>query len=422
MQHYVGFFTILTYKQSHSDAALGCVLRICCSMVRCQIYKARFLNIYGDLQMKKSLIALAALATVATVAQAQSSVTVYGLIDAGVRVDSNDTGTGQSQTQFANGVLATSRLGFRGTEDLGGGLKVNFNLETGLNVNNGAQSQTTNLFDRFAWVGVSDDKLGQVQMGRNTNAGVHIIGLINAHGAEFEGNAQSIGLGSNTRVNQVLSILGNTSVLGTTRSDNQVKYLNNFAGVNVVATYGLGGQAGDADKRKSTSFGVFTTISNVTLAAATFEAQDDDSRKLKYNSVGGNVVFGPTKFFAGYSKIEQDANYTRLNLSTATAYAQGVGGLGTTTENEGTVTNVGVQYTWNAKNTSALSYYDGEYKKVASGSKGDYKSYTFTHKYALSKRTTAYVSLDQGKIDGALITTQTDNKNTGYGVGVIHTF
>ena len=373
--------------------------------------------------MKKSLIALAALATVATAAQAQSSVTVYGLMDAGVRVDSNDTGTGQSQTSFGNGVLATSRLGFKGSEDLGGGMKANFNLEMGINGNAGSTSQgATSLFDRFSWVGVSDAKLGEVQMGRNTNAGVHIIGLINAHGVEFEGNTRSIGLATNTRVNQVLSILGNTSVLGTTRSDSQIKYLNNFGGVNVVATYGIGGQAGDADKRKSMSFGASTTISNVTLAAATFEAQDDNARKLKYNSVGGNVVFGSAKLFAGYSKIEQDANYTRYNLSTATTYAEGVGGLGTSTENEGTVTNVGIQYSWNAKNTSALSYYDGEYKKVVSGSKGDYKSYTFTHKYALSKRTTAYVSLDQGKINGALVTTQTDNKNTGYGVGVIHSF
>jgi len=95
--------------------------------------------------MKKSLIALAALAAVAGAAQAQSSVSVYGILDVGYTAKESETlkfsSTGNSHsvvktdTNSISGVGAesTSRLGFRGTEDLGGGLKANFVVETGLN-------------------------------------------------------------------------------------------------------------------------------------------------------------------------------------------------------------------------------------------------------------------------------------------------
>lgn len=102
--------------------------------------------------MKKSLIALAALAAVSGVAQAQSSVTVYGLIDAGYAtsdinhgagVETNQKVVGGLHSANGTGTLSGSRLGFRGTEDLGGGLKANFVLETGINYSNGEAATTT---------------------------------------------------------------------------------------------------------------------------------------------------------------------------------------------------------------------------------------------------------------------------------------
>ncbi len=117
--------------------------------------------------MKKSLIALAALATVAGAAQAQSSVTVYGILDAGYTAKESTTiKYGSSHTNGAatatttktdtNGVTgvgseSTSRLGFRGTEDLGGGLKANFVFETGINP---AESTITPWNNRQAFVGL----------------------------------------------------------------------------------------------------------------------------------------------------------------------------------------------------------------------------------------------------------------------------
>ena len=108
--------------------------------------------------MKKSLIALAALATVATAAQAQSSVSVYGIIDSGYLRFKSDADAGAIQ-QVTSGALSTSRLGFKGTEDLGGGLKANFTLENQFSADTGAQA-TGALFLRGAWIQLDQANLG----------------------------------------------------------------------------------------------------------------------------------------------------------------------------------------------------------------------------------------------------------------------
>jgi len=113
--------------------------------------------------MKKSLIALAAMSAVAGAAQAQSSVTVYGLVDSGYRSTSSDAlkYTGSSNTTtvenrenkgVGSSSSASSRLGFRGTEDLGGGLRANFVVEVGLDATNATVSSMNN---RQSFVGLS---------------------------------------------------------------------------------------------------------------------------------------------------------------------------------------------------------------------------------------------------------------------------
>lgn len=114
--------------------------------------------------MKKSLIALAVLAA-SGAAMAQSSVTLYGVADvslaktAGVSARMS-AGGGGSADILNNG---TSRLGVRGVEDLGGGLKASFNFEQGLNLENGKTDGST--FQRAAWMALQGG-FGRVQMGR----------------------------------------------------------------------------------------------------------------------------------------------------------------------------------------------------------------------------------------------------------------
>jgi predicted porin len=120
--------------------------------------------------MKKSLLALAALSAFATAAQAQSSVTIYGILD--INYSSIDT-TAANTVQAKDG-LATSRLGFRGTEDLGGGLKAEFQLESQLDLGAGttggafdtsAATGTAKTFNRESWVGLNSGSFGAVRLG-----------------------------------------------------------------------------------------------------------------------------------------------------------------------------------------------------------------------------------------------------------------
>src|SRR5690554_2252199 len=101
--------------------------------------------------MKKSLIALAVLAS-AGGALAQSSVTLYGRIDTSVGSEKID---GVNTSEMFSGRLSTSRIGLRGSEDLGGGLKANFNLEGTLNSDDGRVGSAAGFFDRQSWIGLS---------------------------------------------------------------------------------------------------------------------------------------------------------------------------------------------------------------------------------------------------------------------------
>lgn len=129
--------------------------------------------------MKKSLIALAILGSVAGVAQAQSSVTLYGLADVWVgRTKIDVPGVGStSVTGMGSGGLATSRFGLQGSEDLGGGLKAIFKLEQGFNADNGTAQVAGSAFDRQSWVGL-EGGFGTVQFGNIWSAfdDVYFIG------------------------------------------------------------------------------------------------------------------------------------------------------------------------------------------------------------------------------------------------------
>ena len=133
--------------------------------------------------MKKSLFALAALGAFATAAQAQSTVTLYGTLDAGIAyltdVQATSTSTNTSTTALTNvtgsqlgyieNTFGTSSFGMRGSEDMGGGMKANFHLESDVLTNSG-QTHSSGLFRRAANVSLADAKLGEVFLGRRGNA------------------------------------------------------------------------------------------------------------------------------------------------------------------------------------------------------------------------------------------------------------
>jgi predicted porin len=158
-------------------------------------------------------------------AMAQSSVTVYGIADAGLVHESG--GAAGSVNALGGGVGSGSRLGFKGKEDLGDGLSANFVLENGYNIDAGTQGQGGLLFGRQAWVGLSG-KLGTVSMGRQYSPFYKALrDIADPFEIGLAGNATNI-------------------ITGNTRVDNMVEYVTpRYAGWSADAAYGAGEVAGN---------------------------------------------------------------------------------------------------------------------------------------------------------------------------------
>ncbi|WP_454673260.1 porin [Achromobacter pestifer] len=140
--------------------------------------------------MKKTLLAAALLAGFAGVAQAETSVTLYGIIDTGIGYNKisgapDALNANGSRIGMINGVQNGSRWGLRGSEDLGDGLRAVFQLESGFDSGNGNSAQGGRLFGRQATVGLASDSWGQLDFGRQTNIASKYFGSIDPFGAGF---------------------------------------------------------------------------------------------------------------------------------------------------------------------------------------------------------------------------------------------
>ncbi|KQX01586.1 hypothetical protein ASC94_02925 [Massilia sp. Root418] len=180
--------------------------------------------------MKKAIRCAAALlaGAGASAAMAQSNVTVYGLVDTGLVYTTNVNAAGGNMTKMPSLTGSfPSRLGFRGTEDLGGGLQAVFTLESGLSLDTGAMGQGNRLFGRQASVGLKG-AFGTVTLGRQIN--MTYIAMLKADV-----------LGPN-----LFAIGSIDAYLPNARSDNSVGYLGNFNNFVVGATYSTGRDASAA--------------------------------------------------------------------------------------------------------------------------------------------------------------------------------
>ena len=341
----------------------------------------------------KKLVLAAALAALTTTVSAQN-VTVYGVMDTGFQKHDNGTA---SYSRSLNNALAASRLGFRGTEDLGGGLKVNFQIESQLNPSEGSMGSTTvatnETFNREAWVGIAGE-FGEIRTGRQDVT-----------------YAQDIDLGASQ-----FGSFGNRAINGTAieLGDNQknvVKYLSpTMNGLSLQLGYASANNAG----------------------ATTDTAGDQKGAAVSFNK-------GPVKLFAGVHKTGSTATAGKRDFTAyGGSYDFGFMSVGVT-HAEGDVNNVN-----DAKNKAtqgsvrvplskgmALHGVYAVAKDASQTSEGDGKGYTVGVSKALSKRTTlyaAYTAVDNetnarmymaGQV-AAPATAGLDTNTTSFGIN--HTF
>lgn len=254
--------------------------------------------------MKKTLVAAATLIA-ATGAFAQSSVTLYGVVDASLEsVKGIDSVTRVSSSNYAS-----SRLGFRGVEDLGSGLKAKFVLESAINVDTGENGgKTARFFDRAAWLGL-EGAYGELRLGRIDSS----IGLL-------AGNSAILGAQAYDDLKIAKTFAGDTY----RRVDNGITYVlpTLAAGLSAQIQYTtaagtstvVGTETADVDAGKA--FGL-----NVQYAAGPFgaglgyinAAQDndnDDQGVLVYASYD----FGAAKLTGYYNQDDRDSKEEKRSL------------------------------------------------------------------------------------------------------------
>jgi predicted porin len=346
--------------------------------------------------MKKTLIAMAVLAASgASFAQ----VTLYGVtggqfqsqeattvstaaIDRGTITETKTDGFGNVAA------IGSSRFGMRGTEDLGGGLSANFNLEASVGVADGTTSANSQLFNRQSWAGVSGG-FGAVRLGRSTTPYYETIGL------------------SDPFATTGLSTIGVDNQTPSGRASNSLFYTSpNFGGFTANALYGTWDTSTNTTPNETTNTGLSVGYSAgplaVSLGFGDAEVVGTTTGETDGQALSATYDFGVAKVFAGYAQTEARSD-TAVN-----SYI------------ENDELNIGVTVPMGAvtllaglgRNSRTTVITGAE---IAAGT-GDGNDWVLGAYYNLSKRTVAYVKAGViGEFDfGA--------ETTGSAIGIRHAF
>ena len=294
--------------------------------------------------MKKSLIALAALAA-SGAAMAQSSVTLYGVVDEAVSYLKGQT----SFSGINSGANMTSRFGIRGSEDLGGGLKANFRLESGLNVDvgdggsgySGAAAGNGLAFKRNSTVGLSGG-FGEVRLGRELTAAYNAVARYDLWGSVGYGQSY-LWVNGGGGVNDGAIPNGSAPVTTNQRVGNAITYVTpNIAGFQASANYGFGEvtdnnsagrymglgatydngplSLGLGAERWNSTFGTVNGVPNQQLVAGGPTNTDN----MTAWSLGGSFDFGVAKLLAAYRQTDTDNYQGSVNKNKFKGYMLGV--------------------------------------------------------------------------------------------------
>jgi predicted porin len=356
------------------------------------------------MQRKLSALIASVGAGLAVNASAQSSVTLYGIVDQSVRYQTNSSPTNGSSVQLTNGAITNSRFGFKGDEDLGNGLKALFRLESGFDPQTGQLNQGGRIFGRYAYVGLSN-KFGTVTLGRQGTEAFNLFG-------EFD----PLTVGNYTANSWPFFM-----TIG--RIDNTVAYAGKFGGLNVGTTYGFGQQPGSLSK--NAYWGVRTSYDMGPLSVGgTYQEMRDLSNNVQRMwGFGAHYGIGAATLFAGYMGGNDATGTVDQSLNDPTRSV--VTGSFTANPRRDMTFFTGMTYQVDpALTITGAAYYD-DIKNVNGIADNPGKRYTgvLLAEYALSKRTQVYATVDYDRVTGGAFTEMPGSGNqTGVAAGICHLF
>jgi predicted porin len=358
--------------------------------------------------------------SVAAQAQTDSTVTLYGIVDAAVVYTTHQAGG--NKTAIDSGQLATSRWGIKGTEDLGGGLKANVVLESSLAVDSGAGGSSfgtplvASFFDRASTVGLSGS-LGSINFGRQNMLGVDSIGLADPMGLAHAGTNPNVvysALNVQTLAGQTIAGQYGVNNGGTElRQNNSIKYLTpRWSGFGGALMVGLGENAGNRSANSYTGASAYYT-NGKSGAALAYAKLTDPTNASTMTLMGGGAKYAmaPVTFNLTYAQSENDATVN-------------------TTKRKIAITGLGLDYALSPSITLTGAYYNATLSGTADG-KAD--QYVFLAKHAMSSRTTTYASVtlvkagsaanpDISMASGLLVVGAGESDATRLACGIMHSF
>jgi predicted porin len=365
--------------------------------------------------MKKHLLAHAALALCATTASAQSSVTIFGIADAAIRSTKN--GSAASLTGMTSDGYGSSQLGFRGTEDLGGGLSANFWLESQISLPSGATGSSNlpgQFFNRKSTVSLASKSLGEIRLGRDYT-GPHLLQCrFDPFGCNSIGASSIFRNSTATSINQAFGSTG-TNQHPLVRVSNSAQY---------ILPQGLGGAFGGlmysdgkedatsvAGNSKATGAHLGYADQKLYVAAAFFNTK---------NTLVAGETFRDTAFAANY-----DFGFFKTGVMHRIYKYQSAKLVTTSLSASVPVTDVG---------TASLTYVRANQRGTTAANAdigmNDANMIALGYLHLLSKRTALYASVAQLDnkggarfvLPGGRAGILAGEKSTGYQAGIRHTF
>lgn len=341
--------------------------------------------------MKKSLIALAVLASTGA-AMAQSSVTLYGIVDVNLQSQKDEINAGTSaavrQASLSSGGVSTSRWGLKGSEDLGGGLKANFVLENGFDASTGAAAGA--LFNRQSWVGFSGG-FGEVRLGNDYTARDDINGA--AHAVFDSAFSPSVYIESGYNSNP----------------NNQIKYLTpSFSGFSGAVSYALG------ENKTATQSAEGVAAVNVQYAAGPLYiglAHQQDKKTFIATGKNNKDTFLNATYDLGVAKILASFRDVKNTVTNGSGY-------NSISYDKQRVYQIGADVPVGAALVVSAGYAHSK-SELAGINDVTGNGFAIGASYSLSKRTSIYTALNysKDKQDGAETL-----KSSVYAVGVRHSF
>lgn len=349
--------------------------------------------------MKKLAIVAAVAAVLSSTAYAQSTVEIYGLIDAGVI---NARGVGASNgnsTQFLSSPMTASRIGFKGAEDLGGGLKAGFNLEGGFNPQDGTAGTTSGtgatngLFSRAANLSLESTSAGKLTLGRQGHAGFQAFNYGDVNGGRnfgssiiFWNDGSSFG-GTSTAKTGIGTITGATFLSNSIRYDSP-----KFGPFRGSVQYVTGGGT------DSSTLGN-TSASNRTVVTGAFD-------QGPWGAAVGYTTANNSSSDENARVVTAGVKYTQDKYQLAGGWAN-FRNPSATTNNDFDLWQVSAKYNVTTKFNTAVGYYDLRDKTTTANQT---KLVSLFGTYDFSKRTAVYAGVARADNQGA-------NGFASYGAG-----